>query len=69
MLDRSIAGGQMRALPDRLLFPFEVAKYYGVTMQTVYIWIRKKKITAIRTPGGNIRIQPESVAKFEQERT
>jgi excisionase family DNA binding protein len=46
-----------------------VAKYYGVTMQTVYIWIRKKKITAIRTPGGNIRIQPESVAKFEREMT
>jgi excisionase family DNA binding protein len=58
----------VKELPDRLLFPFEVAKYYGVTMQTVYIWIRKKKITAIRTPGGNIRIQPESVAKFEQER-
>jgi excisionase family DNA binding protein len=58
----------MPKLPDRLLFPFEVAKYFGVSRQSVYIWIRKKELTASRTPGGNIRIKPESVIKFEQER-
>jgi excisionase family DNA binding protein len=58
----------MTKLPDRLLFPFEVARYFGVSRQTIYIWIRKKELSALRTPGGNLRILPESVEKYEQSR-
>jgi excisionase family DNA binding protein len=58
----------MTELPNRPLFPFELAKYFGVSMQTVYIWIKKKKIDHIHTPGGHIRIPKESVERFEQEK-
>jgi excisionase family DNA binding protein len=58
----------MTLLPNRLLFPFEVATYFRVSMRTVYIWIKEKKINHIHTPGGQIRIPKESVEQFEQEK-
>jgi excisionase family DNA binding protein len=58
---------KMPKLPDRLLFPFEVARYFGVTEQTIYCWIKKKKIDHKHTPGGRIRIPKEAVERFEQE--
>lgn len=45
----------------------EVAERYGVKLITVWDWIRKKKLPAIRT-GKSYRIRPEDIEAFEQER-
>ena len=45
----------------------EVAELYGVKVLTVWDWIRKKKLPAIRL-GRDYRIRPEDVERFEQER-
>lgn len=45
----------------------EVAELYGVKVLTVWDWIRKKKLPAIRL-GRDYRIRPEDVKQFEQER-
>ena len=61
-------GIQMKEFPNRPLFPLEVAKYFGVSKRTVYVWIKKKKIKHIHTPGGHLRIPKESLERFEQEK-
>ena len=45
----------------------EVAERYGVKLITVWAWIRKKKLPAIRT-GKIYRIRPEDIEAFERER-
>ena len=45
----------------------EVAERYGVKLITVWDWIRKKKLPAIRT-GKSYRIRPEDIETFERER-
>ena len=45
----------------------EVAERYGVKLITVWDWIRKKKLPAIRT-GKSYRIRPEDIEAFERER-
>lgn len=45
----------------------EVAKRYGVKPTTVWDWIRKKKLPAIKT-GKNYAIRPEDIEAFEQSR-
>lgn len=45
----------------------EVAERYGVKLITVWDWIRKKKLPAIRT-GKSYRIRPEDIESFERER-
>jgi excisionase family DNA binding protein len=57
----------MPKLPDRPLFISEAARYFGVTEQTIYLWIKKKKIEHKHTPGGRIRIPKEAVERFELE--
>lgn len=45
----------------------EVADRYGVKPITVWDWIRKKKLPAIKL-GRDYRISPEDLALFEKER-
>ena len=45
----------------------EVAQRYGVKLITVWDWIRKKKLAAIKT-GKNYAIRPEDLQAFEQSR-
>lgn len=42
----------------------EVAQRYGVKLITVWDWIRKKKLPAIKT-GKNYSIRPEDIEAFE----
>lgn len=42
----------------------EIAQRYGVKVITVWDWIRKKKLPAIKT-GKNYRIRPEDIQAFE----
>ncbi len=45
----------------------EVAQRYGVKLITVWDWIRKKKLNAIRT-GKSYAIRPEDIEAFECSR-
>ena len=45
----------------------EVAERYGVKTLTVWDWIRKKKLPAIKT-GKSYRVSDEQLEKFENER-
>lgn len=45
----------------------EVAERFGVELCTVWGWIRRKKLSAIKT-GKNYSIRPEDLKKFEDER-
>ncbi|SBW02581.1 DNA binding domain protein, excisionase family (fragment) [uncultured Eubacteriales bacterium] len=45
----------------------EVAERYGVKLTTVWDWVRKKKLPAIKT-GKNYAIRPEDIEVFEQSR-
>jgi len=54
----------MSKLPDKeLLRPDEVAKYLGVTRQSIYRWIASGKLEAHKVAGRIIRIPRESVEK------
>ena len=56
----------MGDLPDRALLRIEeVAIHFDVTTRTVYIWIKAKKLKALPTPGGGLRIPREEVLAFE----
>ncbi len=45
----------------------EVADRYGVKLITVWDWIRKKKLPAIKT-GKNYCIRPQDIEAFESAR-
>lgn len=45
----------------------EVAKRYGVKTITVWDWIRKKKMTALKV-GKSYRIREEDLKQFEDSR-
>ena len=45
----------------------EVAERYGVKVITVWDWIRKKKLPAIKT-GKKYCIRPQDLQKFEEKR-
>ena len=45
----------------------QVAQRYGVKVLTVWDWIRKKKLTAIKL-GRDYRIRQEDIESFEQSR-
>ena len=49
--------------PDRLLSPLEVAEQLGVSDQTVYNWIREKRIAALRM-GRLLRIRQSDLERF-----
>lgn len=52
---------------DKYLNCQEVADLYGVKVLTVWDWIRKKKLPAIKI-GRDYRITSADIAEFENER-
>jgi excisionase family DNA binding protein len=49
----------------------DAAKYLGVSMQTVYLWVERKQIPHLRVMGRNIRFLESELepfrAQFKQE--
>lgn len=45
----------------------QIAERYQVKVITVWSWIRKKKLSAIKL-GKNYRVSAEDIQKFEEER-
>jgi len=52
---------------ERYLKCREVADFYGVQIITVWDWIRKKKLPAVKI-GKEYRIRPCDLKMFEKER-
>ncbi len=52
---------------SRLLTCDEVAKRYNVEVITIWEWIRKKKMPAIKI-GKSYRISEDDIAEFEKTR-
>jgi len=50
---------------EKLLTCEQVAERYGVKTNTVWEWIRAKKLLAIKVAGSLYRIRPEDLAAFE----
>jgi len=44
----------------------DVAKEYQVSVQSVYRWIKTKKLRAIKLPGGTYRIEDSEVDKIRR---
>ncbi len=44
-----------------------MAAVLGVSLRTVEVWVRKRKVRAFRTLGGHIRIPKEEVARILKE--
>lgn len=58
----------MEALPAKeMLRPDEVARYFGVTRQTIYHWINAGQLKAVKLPGKTIRIRRCAVFECQQE--
>lgn len=56
------------AVEDRLLTCAEVARRYGVTVATVWRWIRTGKLQAVRVGNRIYRVEPEALVAFERSR-
>jgi excisionase family DNA binding protein len=57
----------MTDLPDKaLLRPDEVAKYFSVSVKTVYRWIDMGRIEGVKIAGGLVRIPREAIDKTTQ---
>lgn len=52
---------------DKLYNCEEIAERYGVQVITVWDWIRKKKLPAIKV-GKSYKVQENDLKKFEEER-
>lgn len=52
---------------EKYLSTGEVAEKFGVKIETVWTWIREKKLPAIKT-GKFYHIRPEDLRKFEESR-
>ncbi|MGW2161823.1 helix-turn-helix domain-containing protein [Nonomuraea sp. NPDC001699] len=48
-------------LRERLMKPGEVARLFGVEIDTVRDWVAAGHLEAIRTPGGQLRFAPVTV--------
>ena len=48
---------------ETLYTPIQVAKILQVTRRTVYLWIKKKRLAAVRA-GNRVRIHPDAVEAF-----
>src|SRR5215831_276860 len=51
---------------DKALTVVDVAREYGVQPKTVYAWIRKGEIRALRLPGGDYRFRREHLDAFDR---
>lgn len=49
-------------MSDLLTIP-EVAEIFVTSRQSVYRWIRKGSITALKTPGGTLRVRRADVER------
>jgi excisionase family DNA binding protein len=47
----------------------EIAKIFNVDHSTVFLWVKKRKLHPIRTPGGNFRFTRAEVEKLFRETT
>lgn len=52
---------------DKLYNCEEIAERYGVQVITVWDWIRKKKLPAIKV-GKSYKVQENDLKRFEKER-
>lgn len=56
----------MTTFPQKELFrPDEVAKYYDVSVRTVYFWIRTGQLEAVKV-GRLLRIPLQKIKKFQR---
>ncbi len=55
----------LREVPQFLTIP-DVAKFCGVTRNTVYVWVRQGKLTTYKTPGRTNYIRSSELVKFMQ---
>ena len=54
-------------MEKKLFTPPEVARLLGVGRSTVRFWIKRGKIRAVRTPGGQFRIPSEEVERLKAQ--
>ena len=52
---------------DKIYNCDEIAKRYGVRIETVWDWIRKKKLSAMKI-GKVYKVREEDLKKFENDR-
>ncbi len=50
--------------PEELLTVKEVALTLNVQRQTVWNWVKKGKLPAVRLPSGRIRVRKEEIVKL-----
>jgi len=56
---------EMKYLPEKDLYrPDEVAAYFSVTRKTIYQWIEKGKLKAVRIANNQLRIQREEILEI-----
>ena len=61
MTGRGASAGAVRALPERLWTPDDVASYLGVPVQTLYQWRRCRTGPPARRVGRHLRYDPAAV--------
>lgn len=54
-------------MTDRRLRLNIVADRFGVSVETVRRWIRAGKLTAERTPGGQLRVSESALEQLQKE--
>lgn len=59
---------EVRSVKDKLLTCAEVARRYGVTVATVWRWIRNGELQAVRVGNRIYRVEPEALVAFERSR-
>ena len=53
---------------DRKWFaPNEVAAHFGVTPQTIWVWIRSGKLKAVKINSRNYRIEIKSIVQLHKQ--
>lgn len=50
-----------------LVRPSALARYWGLHPKTLYLWVRTGKLSAVRTPGGQFRVDPDAVRSLARE--
>ncbi|MFE7560080.1 helix-turn-helix domain-containing protein [Kitasatospora sp. NPDC057500] len=57
----------VRPLPDRYLEPEDIARIFGVPLETVYQWRRKRTGPPGFRVGRHVRYHPQAVAEWAAE--
>ncbi len=53
---------------EKLLTCKEVAQRLRISEETVWRWIRTKKLTAVKIGSRNYRVRPEDLVSFEKSK-